>query len=209
MTSRTRLRTLATVTDLIRVHHDDRLTIAIIDLEATQPRFLQACQALQDARRTALGAASMDGPGGSSSAISDSTARLALTPDQFAHDRLNLDLALSTLVKYARHAPRHASKVCAAAHNLRRITEAHTPKAPTDRQRRQVEHANDKGLCDHHRTVSLVEMAEHTGTVSGNLKVPLSLCAACYWQVRRTGKLPTAEWMETRARTGKAERLRA
>jgi hypothetical protein len=209
MTTSIRYQVLSEAATTITAHLDPELSVAVQDLAALLPRFTEACRRLQDSRPTALGAASYDGPSVTSTGTSDPTGRLALTPDHHARDRKQLDRLVVDLSRLAKHAPQHVKRVSSDAYQLRRLVEAWTPRAPSDRDRRQVEHANDKGLCEHHRTVGLVEYTEHTGTVSGNLNLPMALCGPCYWQVRRTGKLPSGEWMERRARLGKDEGVRA
>ena len=207
MSSRNRQRTLTTIIAAIEAHHDPALAVAVADLHYCANHFLEAAQRLQDARPSSLGSAGSDGPAVSGSGISNPTARLALAQDPTAIDRAMMDLALRTLVRHARNAPAHPRQIGSAAHTLRRIVTAWTPRHPTDKDKRNVEHLNDRDLCAHHRTAGLVEYVVHTGTVSGNLPQPLGLCSACYWQVRRTGSLPSAEWLEQRARTGKASKI--
>lgn len=194
----------------LTAHHDNpQLEPALADLNAAAPHFRNAVARLMDARPSALGAASYDGPGVAGGGTSSSTERLALNPDRTSVDLTNLDAALAGLVLLARTPDGNTRAICARARTVWTITSVWTPKAATDRDRRDLTRANldrDPG-CEHHARQGAYELAAHTGTVSGNLDLPMALCSFCYWQVRRKGQLPNGDAME-RHRQGKTERER-
>ena len=163
------------------------------DLTAALTGLGPAIQRLMDARPALPGAASTDGTRGRGG--TSSVEALALNGDPTAGEIRQLDQALRRL--------------SADAQWLAGFVSRQTPRAPSDKDRREVERANrpDDG-CDHHRAADLYEPAEHTGTVSDTLTLPMALCGFCYWQVRRKGVLPRGEVLVQRQVTGKDPRER-
>ena len=95
MTTTTRTRTLTAVLATLRTPDDPRLAPACEDIDRALIGFRAACHRMQDARASALGAASYDGPNVTSSGgSSSSTERLALTHDPTAADRAALMVRL-------------------------------------------------------------------------------------------------------------------
>ena len=213
------------------------LATAASDLDLVAPDALQAFRRMQDARAGLPGAQAYDAPTVSGGAASSSTERAAVgttcvrcdepgacrcaaTPpmDLTSLDRRTLDHTLNRLDLITRPGQlvtdpaewcRNVTNLCLT---LRRLIEAWTPHHASDRDRRQVAKINRPEAadtwCEHHKQADLHEPAEHYGTVSGNLDHPMHLCGYCYWQVRRNGKLPNANAMEKRHRTGKNEKER-
>jgi len=174
-----------------------KLEQAVTDLNTIAPRFREAVQRMQDARPSALGAASYDGPtvtGGG--ATSSSTERLAVQEDRTADDRRRLDRALRELDIQSRCPTSRERWICEHAQTVWRIINAWTPHAPTDKQRETVEQSNAAPeplcqCCTPHRAKGCAERVHRTGDAAGNLPAPLGLCHWCYRFALRTGRLPT------------------
>jgi HAMP domain-containing protein len=182
------------------------------DLDAIAPTMREVIARMMDARPSALGAASYDGPVVTGGAASSSTERLALTPTPMLTDLGQLVRAIAALDQAARMVDHPAAVAHASKHAaiLWRLCQVWKPHAPTDRDRRAVEQENtvvDPG-CEHHARLHIYEPVYRTGNPGGNMPHPMALCEACYFQVLRKGKLPTGDWIEARRRTGKAERIR-
>jgi hypothetical protein len=155
------------------------------------------------------------------------TEAAAASGDPTAHDRRTFDrclesvarecraLSLPTLILDKRKADEDTAKRCRSinhsARTMRAIVDVWKPRHATAKQKKgAVEAANDPDLwCAHHRQAGYMEPTHRVGTVGGNLNVKTPLCSACYDQVRRNGRLPTAEWMQRRARTGKNQKVKA
>lgn len=168
-----------------------RLTQAIEDLQTTLGGLDRARRQLRDAQRGQPGSSFTPGvrAGGQSSPVE---AALGLNH----HDHITADQAakkLEAIDKLIR-------QTSMTAQLLGAIVDGEQPKHPTDRDRREVERANnaepDRGPCDHctrHRPTGLTQDVHRTGTVAGNLPDPMALCRWCYDEVRRTGQLPTTD----------------
>lgn len=216
MTSRTRTGLLETIRTRVRAAAADYpvLSRAADDLDACAPSALEAFRRMQDARPGLPGAQAYDAPtvSGGSAGLTQPE-RLADQQDRTEADRRLLDTTLNQLDVLTRSglvtdSGEWCRNVTIRCLTLRRLVESWTPHRPTDKQRRAVAAANDGTWCEHHRSASIDEPAEHHGTVSGNLAIPMDLCGFCYWQVRRKGRLPSGEAMERRKRTGKNEKER-
>lgn len=158
-----------------------RSTAAEIDLEALRAA-LRRCT---DSVASHPGAASTDGTRGRGG--TSSTEALAMTPDPAARELADLD--------------RTMRRIEADLAWLVAFTARHTPRPPSDRDRREVERANTTPdpLCEHctpHRRPGFAEPVHRTGTVAGNLRHTMGLCRWCYDRVRNTGRLPTGEELE-------------
>lgn len=219
----TQIRTRVTALDL---------PDAAADLDWCDTRFTQAARRMQDARAGLPGAQAYDAPtvtGGSSGspvergAVGRTCVRCdepdacgcarSVPGDRTQPDRELLDLLLNRLWYDVRPTTLHTepdkvrARVARDCLTLRRLIEAWSAHQPTPRDKRQVEAANAAPVdCEHHATAGIFEPVAHTGTVSGNLDLPMRLCSYCYWQVKRKGKLPSGEAMERRKRTGKDEK---
>lgn len=147
--------------------------------------FPSALQRLLDARRGYPGANAYDGTGGGPSTGSP-VERTALTPDPVGSERAQLDAVLNRLARDTTW--------------LAGFVARWTPHAPTTRDRLAVDRANHPDpTCDHctpWRPKGTVWPVHATGTVAGNLDLPLALCEWCYGRVRRTGALPTRRQVE-------------
>lgn len=196
MTTTARHRALADARATIATHRDDRLALALADIDAALVGFCDACHRMQDARRSGLAAASYDGPAVSGGGGSNPTLRLALTKDPTAGDRHRLDLAIVTLARFAPVAPDHRSTVATAAYELRRIVAAWTPRRPTDRDRREVTTSNAADECALTReALGLWARPYRTSNLHGLLPDPQPVCRWAYDFARRMGRLPTPmEW---------------
>lgn len=215
MTSRTRYRTLQLIHRRVRVFAESYdLALALDDLDHIEPLFLTAAQRQQDARQGLPGAQAYDAPAvaGSGAERLTQPERLAAHPDRTSADRALLDRLLHDLELATRpgdvilDSAEWSRLVTRDCLTLRRLVDAWTPHEPSARDQRDVAVENDGAWCEHHRTARLDEPAEHYGTVSGNLSLPMHLCGYCYWQVRRKGRLPPGEAMVKRHRTGKDEK---
>lgn len=212
MTSPARYTRFCQIHDAARtlaVVHD--LTLALADLDHCDPLFVGAARRMQDARAGLPGAQAYDSPsvsgGGSSSSASE---RLAERVDATQADRDLLDRLLTDLWTDVRGVILEPAQVCTRITRntltLRRLVDAWTPHRPTDKQRSAVAAVNDGDWCTHHQTAGYMEPTHRHWSVDG-VKVPL--CQACIDQHRRTGRLPTGEWMQRRASRGKADRVQA
>jgi hypothetical protein len=212
MTSPARYTRFCQIHDAARtlaVVHD--LTLALSDLDHCDPLFVNAAKRMQDARAGLPGAQAYDSPsvsgGGSSSSAPE---RLAEQTDATQADRDLLDRILTDLWTDVRGVILEPAQVCTRITRntltLRRLVDAWTPHRPTDKQRAQVAAVNDGDWCTHHQTAGYMEPTHRHWLVDG-VKVPL--CQACIDQHRRTGRLPTGEWMQRRASRGKADRVQA
>jgi len=212
MTSPARYTRFCQIHDTARtlaVVHD--LTLALSDLDHCDPLFVNAAKRMQDARAGLPGAQAYDSPsvsgGGSSSSAPE---RLAEQTDATQADRDLLDRILTDLWTDVRGVILEPAQVCTRITRntltLRRLVDAWTPHRPTDKQRAQVAAVNDGDWCTHHQTAGYMEPTHRHWLVDG-VKVPL--CQACIDQHRRTGRLPTGEWMQRRASRGKADRVQA
>lgn len=103
-------------------------------------------------------------------------------------------------------------QVCRDLHLLAVLVASEQPHAPTDRDRREVAEANTaETLCQHctdHRRSGDAQPVHRTGTVNGNLPLPMALCRWCYDRVRTDGRLPSGDRLE-RLRSFKADAVRA
>ena len=164
------------------------------DLTAALTGLGPAIQRLMDARPALPGAASTDGTRGRGG--TSSVEALALNGDPTAAEIRQLDQVLRRL--------------SADAQWLAGFVSRQTPRAPSDRDRRDVERANSAPAedCEHHTAAGLFEHGEHTGTVGGNLDLPMRLCGFCYREVYRKGRLPRGEVLHDRHLTGKDPRTR-
>lgn len=158
----------------------DQLDKILDLLNDTRQHAPAAIRRLMDARPALAGAVAYDSTGGSSD--TSSVEALALTPDPIAPQIAELDKLLR--------------RQLADAQRLDRIIAAWTPRQPTDRDRREVERANDptiREFCEHctphRRPADRLEVA-HTGTVGDRLSSPEGLCAACYAFTWRNGRKP-------------------
>lgn len=153
---------------------------ALDDLAAIAPVFRRTVAAMMAARPSACGAASYDGPMVTGGGSSSSTERLALSPSPVAHDIATLDSALLELDLLSHH-PGNAGAagvICRNARTLWRIVSVWTPKAPTDKQRREVEQVNDptpechpcRDHADRH------EPARTTTDIAGTYDQAVPLC---------------------------------
>ena len=212
MTSPARYTRFCQIHDAARtlaVVHD--LTLALSDLDHCDPLFVNAARRMQDARAGLPGAQAYDSPsvsgGGSASSAPE---RLAERIDSTQADRDLLDRILTDLWTDVRGVILEPAQVCTRITRntltLRRLVDAWTPHRPTDKQRAQVAAVNDGDWCTHHQTAGYMEPTHRHWLVDG-VKVPL--CQACIDQHRRTGRLPTGEWMQRRASRGKADRVQA
>lgn len=170
-----------------------RSTAAEIDLEALRAA-LRRCT---DSVASHPGAASTDGTRGRGG--TSPTEALAMTPDPAARELADLD--------------RTMRRVEADLAWLVAFTARHTPRPPSDRDRREVERANTTPdpLCEHctdHRRSGDAQPVHRTGTVNGNLPLPMALCRWCYDRVRTDGRLPSGDRLE-RLRSFKADAVRA
>lgn len=219
MSSRDRLRVCQLIHRRIVALADTYdLTLAAADMDHIAPRFLTACQRMQDARPGLPGAASYDGPAVSGSGTDRLThpERLACQPDRTQADRERLDELLHSLERITRpndgvivDQSKHAAAITAGVLSLRKLIDAWTPRTPNARDLRIVQVANSAPVdCEHHATAGIFEPVHRTGNAGGNLDLPTRLCLACYNYVRRNGKLPSGEWMERRRRTGKDDKER-
>lgn len=165
------------------------------DLAEALTYFADAEQRLYDSNPAFPGAASYDGPGGRSANTDTHPERHALNPDPTQFDR---DL----FAKLTRSLPRDA-------HSLVLLIEAwRGGKAPTVKQRAEVDRLNNVDECEHHRLAGLFMPVAHEGNPGKNLDVPMKLCSYCYDQTRRNGRLPTGEMMEKHHRTLKDDKVR-
>ena len=212
-----RCRQIRAAVAALAATHD--LTLALADLDHCltitgsnyDPPFIIAARAMQDARAGLPGAQAYDSPsvsGGGSSASAPE--RLAERIDSTQADRDLLDRLLTDLWTDVRGVILEPAQVCTRITRntltLRRLVDAWTPHRPTDKQRAQVAAVNDGDWCTHHQTAGYMEPTHRHWLVDG-VKVPL--CQACIDQHRRTGRLPTGEWMQRRASRGKADRVQA
>lgn len=170
-----------------------RSTAAEIDLEALRAA-LRRCT---DSVASHPGAASTDGARGRGG--TSPTEALAMTPDPAARELADLDRTMRRL---------EADLAWLVA-----FTARHTPRPPSDRDRREVERANTTPdpLCEHctpHRRSGDAQPVHRTGTVNGNLPLPMALCRWCYDRVRTDGRLPSGDRLE-RLRSFKADAVRA
>lgn len=170
-----------------------RSTAAEIDLEALRAA-LRRCT---DSVASHPGAASTDGTRGRGGTYP--TEALAMTPDPAARELADLD--------------RTMRRIEADLAWLVAFTARHTPRPPSDRDRREVERANTTPdpLCEHctdHRRSGDAQPVHRTGTVNGNLPLPMALCRWCYDRVRTDGRLPSGDRLE-RLRSFKADAVRA
>lgn len=193
--TRTISRHLAVYPSLQPAHRD--LTDAAIGFD-------QAVERLELAVNDGLGAQSFDGGrgGGDTGSVPE---RLAGKRDPAADTLTELDTALRHLTEKVGFPRTRTTLICEDARSVYNIVQMWSPHAPRPKDLREVRTLNMADGCDHHITVKIHELASHHGTVSGNLSLPMALCDYCYWQVRRKGRLPTAEAMEKRHRTGKNE----
>lgn len=175
----------------------DKLNLARKDLAQVLDLHDTAVQRLRDQQRGQPGS----GLGGGGSRGSSSPVETALGiggPGEDGGIRGDSAAHKLAVVDRLRH------NICRDLRILALMLAAEAPKAPSGKQRREVERANtpDDG-CQHHAAAGLYEQAEHTGTVSDTLTLPMALCGFCYWQVRRKGVLPRGEVLVQRQVTGK------
>jgi|DEB3_MinimDraft_2_1074329.scaffolds.fasta_scaffold11387_2 hypothetical protein len=203
------------------------LTLALADLDHiaapgpaddyTAPRFLIVCQRTQDARAPLPGAASYDGPtvSGGKAALTQPE-RLADQLDRTQADRTRLDDTLRGLKRLTRpdgiivNADHHRDAITTGCYTLRRIVDAWYPHEPNAKDQREASEATDQdNWCAHHRTAGYMEPTHRITNMGGTLDVKMPLCNPCVDQVRRNGKLPSAEWMQRQASRGKPDRVKA
>lgn len=158
----------------------------------------EAIRRLMDARPALPGAAG-GGGGRVKGSHADPTLALACKPDPVSREIGQLDQVLR--------------RMSVDAQWLRAFTDRWLPHAPTDRDRREVERANEGSdpLCEHctdHRRHGDAQPVHRTGTVNGNLPLPMGLCRWCYDRVRTDGRLPSGDRLE-RLRSFKADAVRA
>ena len=159
----------------------------------------EAIRRLMDARPALPGAGGQGGGGRVKGSHADPTLSLAMKPDRVAREIAQLDDVLR--------------RMSVDAQWLRSFVDRWQPHAPTDRDRREVEQANDghDPLCQHctdHRRPGDAQPVHRTGTVNGNLPLSMGLCRWCYDRVRTDGRLPSGDRLE-RLRSFKADAVRA
>lgn len=174
----------------------DKLTRAADDLKAAIDAYPTAYARLHDQLRGQPGS----GFGGNGGRGSSSPVESALGINGPGDGGIKGDQAARKLEAVAEL----TKSICKQAHLLALLVSAEVPRVPTDKERREVEKSNtpDDG-CHHHAAAGLYELAEHTGTVGGNLSLPMALCSFCYREVYRKGVLPRGEVLELRQVTGK------
>lgn len=156
---------------------DDYLGLARTDLEVCADNLGAAVARMMAARPGVPGAASYDGPsvsgGGSSLTPTERAADQRMRGDRTQADIDQMDRALREIGRYALV--------------LRRIVESWTPHAPTDRDKRDVERANDPtpecALCRMHANVH--EPVHRSGR-----------CRWCYDFAKRIGRVPAKEELQ-------------
>lgn len=178
----------------------DKLRHAADDLTVILEHHDRAIRSLEDQQRGQPGSGfGGGGHRGSSSPVESALGLSGPGEDGEVHG----DRAAATLA----HVGKMRDRVIRDLHMLRRVIEAEVPRAPTDKQRREVERANtedpDRGQCEHctrHRPTGTAEDIHRTGNVSGNLPEPLGLCRFCYETARSRGRLPSMEEIRLNAR---------
>ena len=170
---------------------DDKLALAKTDLAYVLDHRTTARERLEDQRLGQPGSA-LGGGGGRGGGSPVETA-LGIGGEYHQGDPGNVrsDQAAHELEQ----ADKLEKQLYLTARLLRAIYEKQIPKAPTDKQRRDVERANaEDPTCQHctqHRPPGKAELVHRTGDVAGNLPEPMALCRWCYDGVRRTGSLPS------------------
>lgn len=210
----TRFRQIRDGVNALAEHHD--LTLAVADLDHADPLFTEAAHRMQDARAGLPGAQAYDAPtvtGGGSELTQPE--RLADRIDRTQGDRDLLDTTLNRLWFLVRpdalttDTDRVLSDITRCCLTLRRLVDAWTPRRPTDKQRASVAAVNDGDWCSHHLAAGYMEPTHRITNMGGTLDVKMPLCNPCVDQVRRNGKLPSAEWMQRQASRGKPDRVKA
>jgi hypothetical protein len=182
----------------------DKLRHAADDLTVILEHHDRAIRSLEDQQRGQPGSGfGGGGHRGSSSPVESALGLSGPGEDGEVHG----DRAAATLA----HVGKMRDRVIRDLHMLRRVIEAEVPRAPTDKQRREVERANTEDpdrFCEHctrHRPTGMAEDVYRTGTVSGNLPEPMALCRFCYDRVIRKGRLPALD--EIRLNVKRLERV--
>lgn len=196
---------------------NDHLAAALEDLDLVAGSFDAAVQRIHDARRGTPGAQSYNG-NGSGSHGNTSTVESALgitdreagvgdqlpgpkypTQDPAVTELHRLDRALREIEVQSGQAHRNAVWIARHARTVYRIVTANSPKAPTARQRAQVEGDNRRGSDECAITRELAGRYEPVHRVSdcgGILPEPVPLGRWVYDFVRRLGRKPTKGEME-------------
>lgn len=183
----------------------EKLTQAATDLTAACDNYDRARRSLNDQRRGQPGSGFAGGGGRGGGSPVETALGLStpgddgdITADQAGRKLAALDDLVRAIAKQT--------------HLLRLLVDSEVPRAPTDKQRRDVERSNGGTdvMCEHctphlppgHIHREKMHTAEPT-TVKGNLSEPMRLGRWCYDVTRKTGAPPTPKMLRERANGGR------